>query len=67
MAFAASSDASLVLRATEDLSSFVAIGGPAIREPIYQAGPFVMNSKEEAQQAFMDFQSGKFGSVQAFT
>jgi redox-sensitive bicupin YhaK (pirin superfamily) len=45
---------------------FVAIGGPAINEPIVQIGPFVMNTREEAEQAIADFEAGKFGAVTPF-
>ena len=47
-------------------AAFVAIGGPAIHEPVVQGGPFVMNSPEEIAQAFADYQSGKFGTVRPF-
>jgi redox-sensitive bicupin YhaK (pirin superfamily) len=46
---------------------FVAIAGPAINEPIVQMGPFVMNSREEADQAMADFQAGRFGTVAPFS
>jgi redox-sensitive bicupin YhaK (pirin superfamily) len=46
---------------------FVAIGGPAINEPIVQIGPFVMNSREESEQAMADFKAGEFGAVMPFT
>ncbi|HEV8692741.1 MAG TPA: pirin-like C-terminal cupin domain-containing protein [Lysobacter sp.] len=46
--------------------AFVAIAGPAIHEPVIQLGPFVMNSRAEADQALADFQAGKFGTVPSF-
>ncbi|XP_061169957.1 pirin-like [Saccostrea echinata] len=36
----------------------VMIAGEPIKEPVYQQGPFVMNSQEEAQQALHDYQTG---------
>jgi quercetin 2,3-dioxygenase len=39
------------------------LGGQPIREPVYQYGPFVMNSKTEVVQAFEDYQSGRLGTI----
>ena len=36
---------------------FMLVSGRPIGEPIVQHGPFVMTSKRDIQQAFMDFQS----------
>lgn len=58
---------SVELRPSGGAVKFVAIGGPAINEPIVQRGPFVMNSQEEAEQAIADFQAGKFGTVKPFS
>jgi len=55
------------LRPAAGAVKFVAIAGPAIDEPIVQMGPFVMNSREEAEQAMADFKAGKFGAVMPFT
>ncbi|HEY6460597.1 MAG TPA: pirin family protein, partial [Polyangiaceae bacterium] len=50
------------LAATADAHVLV-LGGDPLREPIVQYGPFVMNSRDEIQQAVVDFQAGTFGSV----
>lgn len=41
----------------------IVLSGEPINEPIYQHGPFVMNSKEEIIEAIKDFQSGKMGNM----
>ena len=39
------------------------LNGKPIDEPIVAQGPFVMNTKEEINQALSDFQNGKMGSL----
>lgn len=39
---------------------FILIAGKPINEAIERAGPFVMNSQAEIQQAFRDYQQGRF-------
>ncbi len=38
---------------------FIMVAGHPIHEPIVQYGPFVMNTKEEIDQALSDYQSGQ--------
>lgn len=43
----------------------VLITGQPIDEPVFQYGPFVMNTREEILQAVDDFRSGRFGKIPA--
>ena len=45
--------------AGQDGSRFLFIAGRPLREPIAQYGPFVMNTREELEQAVRDYQSGE--------
>ena len=35
------------------------LAGKPLREPVVQYGPFVMNTREEIEQAIRDYQSGQ--------
>lgn len=39
------------------------IAGVPLNDPIARYGPFVMNTNQEIQQAFRDYQSGKMGQI----
>jgi len=43
-----------------DDSRFLLIAGKQLNEPVARGGPFVMNTKQEIQQAFQDYQHGRF-------
>lgn len=45
----------------EKASKFLFLQGKPIGEPVVQYGPFVMNSREEIQQAFEEYQKTGFG------
>jgi len=56
------SGSQITLQADEDDSKVLILAGKPIDEPIVAHGPMVMNTREEINQAFVDFRSGKFGT-----
>lgn len=49
----------LRLTAEDNPVRLILVAGRPIGEPIVQQGPFVMNSREEIEQAFRDFRDGR--------
>lgn len=42
---------------------FILFGGEKYTEPYVAYGPFVMNTREEIEQAYVDYHSGKYGKM----
>ena len=55
-----------VIEASADATVFVMNGQP-IDEPIAGYGPFVMNTRQEIQQAVADFNAGRLGRIPEVT
>lgn len=47
------------MAAGEEGARFILVSGRPIGEPIVQYGPFVMNTREEIEQAFADYRDGR--------
>ena len=47
---------------SQEGAEFLILAGPELNEPIERYGPFVMNTKEEIHQAFLDYQNGTLTS-----
>ena len=54
-------DVPVLVQNGEEQSELLLLQGRPIGEPVVSYGPFVMNSREEIQQAFRDYQQTGFG------
>ena len=50
----------LSLRAGHDGARLILVAGTPLREPVARHGPFVMNTRQELMEAFVDYQEGRF-------
>ena len=48
----------LRVTAKSESAQFIVVAGMPLNEPIVQRGPFVMNTREEIEQAIYDYQNG---------
>lgn len=48
------------IQAGEQAARFILVSGKPLNEPVARYGPFVMNTREEIEQAIRDLQSGTF-------
>jgi redox-sensitive bicupin YhaK (pirin superfamily) len=62
--FDRSGDVIPVENAGSEPLEFLMLTGKPIEEPMVRYGPFVMNTPDELEQAFADFQAGKMGSIE---
>jgi len=56
-------DGRIVMLESDSTSRILVLTGRPIGEPVAGQGPFVMNTREEIQQAMQDYQAGKMGHV----
>jgi redox-sensitive bicupin YhaK (pirin superfamily) len=53
------------LRSLDAEGALLLVAGRPIGEPVARYGPFVMNTREQIEQAFRDYQNGRFGVIPA--
>jgi hypothetical protein len=47
------------IRTIDQPAAFLLLAGRPLREPLVQYGPFVMNTREEIDQALSDYRNGQ--------
>jgi redox-sensitive bicupin YhaK (pirin superfamily) len=52
-------DGPAVIRATDGAARFLLLAARPLREPVVQYGPFVMNTREEIEQAVADYRNNR--------
>jgi hypothetical protein len=50
----------VTLRAGDSDTRFLVVAGKPLNEPVARGGPFVMNTRAEIQQAYQDYEQGRF-------
>ena len=53
------------VKAGKDGARFLVLAAKPLKEPVVQYGPFVMNTREEIEQAIRDYQSGELTKAAA--
>ena len=51
------------VRAGEEGTRFLLLAAKPLREPVVQYGPFVMNTREEIEQALADYRDGRLAAA----
>jgi redox-sensitive bicupin YhaK (pirin superfamily) len=50
----------VILQASDTDTRFLVVAGKPLNEPVARGGPFVMNTHAEIQQAYQDYEQGRF-------